>query len=316
MNTGPARPGPSRARGIALLLALLVTALATVLVAMLFDRGEISLGRTRNLARGAQADQYALGLEAWAVDLLRRDASSGQRIDALDDLWAAPLPPTPVAGGTIQGRMRDLDGAFDLNGLVRNGVPNAPALAQFQRLLGALKLDPGMADAVVDWLDGDFEPGMRGAEDNFYLSATPAYRSANRRFMHASELRQVRGFDAQRYAALAPYICALPAPVRLNVNSASIPVLMSLGPNISRAIAERLARDGHARYATAQEFQDALLQAGGSLDAPDGVGVASEYFVAQAEIELDGIAFSYASLLQRQGLESVVLARMRGRYWQ
>ena len=38
----------SRQRGVALITALLVVALATVLVAMILDQGELSLARTAN----------------------------------------------------------------------------------------------------------------------------------------------------------------------------------------------------------------------------------------------------------------------------
>ena len=47
--------------------------------AMLLDAGGVALARTRNVARAAQADAYATGLEDWAIDLLRRDDQSMSR---------------------------------------------------------------------------------------------------------------------------------------------------------------------------------------------------------------------------------------------
>ncbi len=309
MPAAARRIGPLRERGIALLTALLVVALATIMVAMLLDSAEGELARTRNLMRGSQGDQYALGLEAWAIDLLRRDAADGSDNDSRDDMWSAPLPPTPVPGGSVRGQMRDLNGCFNLNSLLT--VPAAER--RLKRLLTVLKLDPELSDAVFDWLDPDFQTRARGAEDNLYLLASPGYRAANRRFVHVSELRQVRGFDRNTYATLAPHVCALPGPSPLNVNTATVPVLMSLDPSITQGVAERVAHEGHAHYTgISTDFAAELLRQGALLTDTSDLGVSSEYFVAEVELELDGIPFGYASLIQRQHGRYAVLARMRG----
>ena len=63
----------ARQRGVALLVALLVVALATVLIASLLDRGELGRARTRNQLREAQAQAYAQGLEVYAARVLQQD---------------------------------------------------------------------------------------------------------------------------------------------------------------------------------------------------------------------------------------------------
>ena len=309
--------GPWRSRGVALLGALLVVALATLMLAMLLDRAEGELARTRNLMRAAQGDQYARGLEAWAIDTLRRDAAEGAGgigSDSRDEPWAQPLPPTPVPGGSVRGAMHDLNGCLDLNALVRNGAEVPQQVERLRRLLQALKRNPELADAIVDWIDPDISPLTRGAEDQIYLLATPSYRAANRAFAHVSELRRVRGVDRDTYAALAPHVCALPGPSVLNVNTATVPVLMSLSPAITQSVAERLSRDGHAHYKNVGEFKEELTRQN-VLFKPDelfGLDVYSEYFVTEAELQLDGIPFAYSSLIQRSRGEYAVLARLRG----
>jgi hypothetical protein len=51
----------------------------------------------------------------------------------------------------------------------------------------------------------------------------------------------------------------------------------------------------------------------GLLLPPDAYGVHSEYFIAEADIVVDGIPYAYASLLRRNGSEVSVLQRTRGR---
>lgn len=302
---------PRTQRGVALLTAVLVVALAGTLIALILDQGNVALARTRNLARAEQADALGLGLEAWVRAILLRDLSQSN-VDSNSDAWAQPLPPTPVPGGRIYGVMRDLNGCFNLNGLADANGPVAVQVRRLERLLRAVELDPALAAAIVDWVDRDFDADVRGAEDQAYLLARPAYRAANRAMAHASELRLVRGIDAQAYARLAPHVCAVPAPSALNVNTASVPVLMSLDDRITRAVAERLYGEGHASHQSVFAFQQQLDQLGmGDADLAE-ISTASTYFLARAEIELDGVPMRRSMLIERRPGVFRVIARARG----
>ena len=83
---------PRHQRGVALLVALLVVALAVILVAALLDRGELALARTRNALRAQQAEAYARGVEIYAARILQ-DPSSETGADTHASTWAVPLPP-------------------------------------------------------------------------------------------------------------------------------------------------------------------------------------------------------------------------------
>lgn len=307
-----------RVRGVALLTALLVVALAGAIVAALLDDGAIALARTANVQRAAQADALATGLEDWAIQILRRDLAIDD-VDARGDLWAQPLPPTPVPGGRIGGRLRDLGGCFNLNNLVGpNGVDEAQ-VELFRRLLAALKLDPGIADAAADWVDPDLMPGaIRGAEDAAYLGLPRPYRAANRAFADASELRLVRGVDGAAWRALSPQVCALPTRTRINPNTAGAPLLQALSPRLDPNGARRLFDDGGARHRDFAAFRTALEQAG-VFDPVEQAAVerlvafSSPYFLAQAEVVLDGIPFAYTSVIERRDARRIgVVARGRG----
>ncbi|HET6545890.1 MAG TPA: type II secretion system minor pseudopilin GspK [Rhodanobacteraceae bacterium] len=310
---------PHRQNGVALLVALLTVALAVILIAGLLDRGELAFARTRNALRGAQATAYAQGMEAYAAEVLLKDLSENPGVDANTDLWALPLPPQQVPGGVISATMRDLNGCFNLNNLAPD-LPDTAARAawldMFRTLLGVRGIDPELADAVVDWLDSDHDPrGNDGAEDTAYLALPVPFRAANRNFAHVSELRLVRGFDGPAYARLAPFVCALPSGSRLNINTASVPILQSLDPHIGQAIAERLWNDGHAQWTSVDELTTLLDRLGVTL-APmlvGQLGVASDYFIARGDITLDDVPLTYYSLIERRrGTGILVLERSRG----
>lgn len=303
-----------RQRGVALIAAVLVVALATVLVAALLDRGEATRARTRNALRAEQGWQLMRGLEHWAALALRRDAEQGG-IDTRDDLWAQPLPPLDLPEARIHGRLRELGGCFNLNSLQVGEAPNAVAVARFERLLRALKLDPRIAAQALDWIDPDSMPGSNGAEDMSLMLRSPPYRAANRAFAHVSELRLLPGVDAKVYALLAPQVCALPAGTPMNLNTASREGWMSLMDEIGPTQAQQLARDGRARYTDAEMLGRELQRLGlPPLALGNDLGFASRYFVLEADIVSDDIPFAYSSLLQRDPAGVRVLARSRGRY--
>jgi general secretion pathway protein K len=306
--------GNRRQRGVALIAAVLVVALATVLVAALLDRGEAARVRTRNALRAEQGWQLMRGLEQWAAVALRRDAEQNG-IDTRDDIWAQPLPPLDLPEARIRGRLRELGGCFNLNSMQQGEVVNAAAVARFERLLRALKLDERIATQAQDWIDPDTTPGTNGAEDMSLMLRSPPYRAANRPFAHVSELRLLPSVDAKVYAVLAPQVCALPADTPMNLNTASIEGWMSLSDEIGPTQAQQLARDGRARYTDPESLSRELERLGlAPLPLGNDLGFTSRYFVLEADIVSDDIPFVYSSLLQRADDGVHVLARSRGRY--
>ena len=298
-------PLPSRQRGVALLVALLVVALSTILIAALLDRGELAMARSRNLLRAEQAQAYAQGLEAYAAQVLLTTWDDGA--DTNGSPWALPLSPQEVPGGRISASLRDLNGCFNLNNL----SPQTPASAQwkaiFEALLTQREIDPRLADAVQAWLDTD--PAAVG-DANHYLAAPLPYRPRGGPFAHVSELRLVRGVDSAIYARLAPHLCALPAGTLLNVNTADAVVLQALG--LSRADAERLWQQGHAQYPAVEDFLAEAREPALTGLRPL-LSTRSHWFLARGDISLDTVPWTYYSLIGRNpGIGVRVYARSRG----
>jgi general secretion pathway protein K len=288
---------PTPQRGVALIVALLVVALATVLIAGLLDRGELAQARTRNQLRESQAQSYALGLEVYAAHVLMEDQAKGNGFDTADSPWAVPLPPTPVPDGMIAAAMSDLNGRFNLNNLdVGPSSPNAPVwLGKFRLLLDALKLDPKLADEVVAWMNP--MPSATAASDAFYLAQPVPYRAAKRTFNHVSELRLVRGFDSENFGKLAPYVSALPPGTQININTASVPVLMTLG--ITQDQAQSVWQHGHAQFKDLGGLRNAL-PALKVIACEVCYATRSSYFLARGEITLDGLPMAFGSIIERR----------------
>jgi general secretion pathway protein K len=225
-----------RSRGVALIVALVVVALATILATRIGAQGALDQRRGATLLAQEQAFQVALGAETWAIEVLRDHTDRQVQRDTLDEAWATPLPPIPIEGGSVQGRLEDLQARFNLNNLVKaDGTKNEVAFAQFQRLLARLELEPKWASLMLDWIDSDtVADGVDGAEDGVYTAFNPPYRTANRPITSISELLALPGFGTARYQRLAPFVAALPVGSQINVCTASGLVLDSLAPGLDR----------------------------------------------------------------------------------
>lgn len=285
-------------RGVALVMAIIVVAIGTMIAVNLIWRGTLDLRRTESALAADQGLMYVQGAEAWAADILRQDLVDSPESDHLGELWATELPPLPVDGGTITGRLEDLQGRFNLNNLVgADGKENALARRQLERLLVSVEADPALAGAVVDWLDPDTELRFpSGGEDVVYSDADPPYRTANSTITSTSELMAIAGFDRDTYRRLAPYITVLPQGTKLNVNTASDVVLASLSDDIDIATATSLVEQrGEAEFVDINGTFEGLVEPDVLKDI-DGV---SEHFLLTATVTLGKNQLTMRSVLQR-----------------
>lgn len=217
-------------RGVALLTALFILALCTTAAVFLTNQHQLSIRRTGNIVTSNQAYLYALGGEALAMSVLNHDRKNSQ-FDALNEEWAMEAAPLPVEGGFIQGELIDLQGRFNLNNLFHQGKVEPIWVSRFEKLLMQFGLEPGLAYAVVDWMDPDQSAqGPYGAEDDYYVGLVPPYRAANTPMRSLSELRLIRGFsEFQNLELLMEHLTVLPEPTAINVNTASREVLIAVG---------------------------------------------------------------------------------------
>jgi general secretion pathway protein K len=205
-----------------------------------------------------------------------------------------------VENGQLSGAAEDLQGRFNLNGLLRGGQIDSAQLARFRHLLAILDLPPGLAEALADWIDADGEArASGGAEDDFYLSLGAPYLAANRALADTGELALVRGFDAATRERLQPFVTALPVPTAVNVNTAPAEVLATLseGMRIEDARALVAARNA-APFATPTAFLERLPR-GLSVNATD-VAVGSDYFLLRVRVVVGDVEARGSALVSRE----------------
>jgi general secretion pathway protein K len=287
----------SRNRGVALITAMLITTLATLVAANLAWDNAMDVRRTMVLLNRDQALQVALGAESLVIGVLHQDLEEGQT-DHLGEFWAGDLPVFPIDGGEVFGTIVDLQGRFNINNLIgEDGQIDADALEQFRRLLNALGLDPRFAGITADWLDDDQDAEFPdGAEDPIYTGILPPYRSANQLLTSVSELAALEGMDKATFDTLLPHITALPGRTNVNVNTATAAVLQSLDENMTPSDVEGLIMERESGG-----FSD-IQTSFSSLVTPDvlnRLNDSTDYFQFRTVVRIDTVRITLYSLLLR-----------------
>ncbi len=308
-------PAPHRQRGVALIIALILVALATILATKLTFDGWIEQRRTITVLAAEQAVHFAMGAEALAADVLAQNVQGGGSQDTLAQPWAQatqPLPLTPENDaegepiGTLQAGLEDMMGRFNLNNLghvTADGKPDPQPLEQFERLLVSVGLETKWAGIARDWIDADDQPtSPDGAEDSIYTSQTPPYRTGNWPMTSASELMNLPGFGADRYRKIAPYVVALPlANSKINVCTAPALVLESFANDLrgeysgSPQVLTAARKEGC--FPDAKTFTQIVNKAEPNL--ANLIAEKSSYFRLTTRVTLGTTEFTLYSLLLR-----------------
>lgn len=294
-------------RGVALITAMLIAALAAMVAANLAWDNALDVRRTMMLLNRDQAVQVALGAESWIMNILREDLEASQT-DHLGELWAAQLPPLPIDNGEVFGTIEDLQGRFNVNNLLDNeGKIEEESLEQFRRLLNALGVDQRFAGITADWIDSDREPSFPdGAEDSIYTGMIPSYRTANQAISNVSELAAIEGMDRETFKILEPHISALPGRTPVNANTATPAVLLSLDENMTVADVEGLVTEREATGFTDIETSFASLV---TPDVLNRLEDSTQYFRLKVVVQIDTVRVTLYSVLLRgpQGSVTPVL---------
>lgn len=318
----------NRQRGVALIIALVLMALATILAVKVGFGGYVERKRTLAMLTAEQAYQFAMGAEALAADVLAQDAQN-TKTDTLAEPWAQTPQPIPLRPpndpegeplGTLQGSLQDEQGRFNLNNLLISdnndaSKPDPDQLALFKRILDKAQMDEKWADLIRDWIDADSEVSFPdGAEDAVYSSQDPPYLTGNWPMVSTSELLSLPGFGLANYQRLAPFVTALPPGTTINVCTAPGLVLDGITGNDEFAKNADFLDKNRRSASGCFPGKEALLR-----DTPEAqrskvdklLSEKSDYFRLTTIVTLGTAEFTLYSLLSRKGINNRVLPILR-----
>lgn len=224
-------------RGAALLTVMMIV--AAMSVAALAVTQSVTRATVRSQALDAQAQLALYAISAEEVAKARMTEVLGP----LDNKLTADLPGLgepqvfPLEQGALTVTARDATNCFNVNRLTRPAEGGRlvadPDMQQAYQAILTDRIEGGYASDMValaasltDWMDDNSVPGSGGAEDGYYASEVPSYRTSGQTLGSISELRAIRGYTIDVYTKIRPLLCALPdtdasVQIKLNINTLS-----------------------------------------------------------------------------------------------
>ena len=321
-------------RGAAIVTALLVVALATVIVSSLFYRESVAIRSIENRATLAQTRWIERAVIDWAKVILR---NSHRDYDWSGSIWATPVAETQldetVTGGAkvgdssrqamLAGRIRDAQARFNVNALVmqdagstntQNGQPgnngqsgnngnsgnnatNAENADVSVAHVVALKRLMGILSLPENLVDRILTRVRKvAAQKRQGRSGGEDWVMPLQRF---DDLRDLPGFSDEVMKKLEPHVTVLPSDARtVNVNSATAEVLEAVARTWNPASIRSFI--ANRDVAPARNLSDPALGlvANSPLDTTL-VAVKSDYFIADGIIRYDRVESETQTLLKR-----------------
>ena len=291
---------PRRARGAAIVLAMLLAALAATIATTLLWQQQRWINDHEHRRDQVQAQALAMAGVQWARQIVNDNAPANAPVH-LGQPWALRLPAIPLENGSIAGYIVDGQSRINVNNL-GNSASQAGTLAAMTRLFATLSVSPALLNAVTDWVDADdrvTDPG--GAEDAWYMAQTTPSLSANAPVKRTGELLAVRGDSSALLGRLRPYVTALDAPSPVNVNTAPPEVLAAVATGLDRAGALALAATREQKpFASVADFRSRLSRADIAVDETL-VDVRSNWFEVSIEARQGDTLARARAMLKRSG---------------
>lgn len=303
MNSAPVFR--SRQGGAAVLMALFVATLATLIVTALFYRQFVLLRTIENQQLVAQSRLLLRGALDWGRAILREDANRSS-YDALSEPWAQPLAETRLdqlgetssiaSLASIAGSMEDAQGRFNLHNLVSNGEIVDRELESLRRLAALLELPTQTADLIAERMleaqGHDDDDGARQGSDAERIRPLP--------LMLPRDISGVAGISPQAVDRLAPYIVVLDENTPVNANTASAEVIAARVPDLTLAEARALVADREriSYFNSIGEVRTRLGQKG-SVVTETQLSTNSRFFFIRGEVKLDRAVTRMEALVKR-----------------
>jgi general secretion pathway protein K len=293
---------PRRQSGAAIIMAMLIMALSTLIISGLFWRQQVTIRSIENRLALSQTRWIERAAVDWARVIIRSDGASSN-VDHLGEVWALPVADTSLdetvtagaqidsktATASLSGQIVDAQSKFNLNNLLRaNGQPNDREADSLKRLFALLNVSTNLIEPLLAY--------QMQARSRTFDGQTIA--PANLPLKRVSDLARIEGFTPAIIDVLEPYVFVLPGPSTVNINTASAEILSALLP-LELAAAKSLV--------TLRERQVFINLDALSKQLPQGLQVPAErwsvesgFFIVRGNVKYDRVIARSDTLLERK----------------
>ncbi|MDP3843610.1 MAG: type II secretion system minor pseudopilin GspK [Oxalobacteraceae bacterium] len=324
-------------RGVAVITALMLTALAVTIVASLFWQQQVQVRSIENQRLHLQTKWILRGALDWARLVLREDAKFSS-VDTLAEPWSVSLAETRLdqyvengragsdqSDATLSGQIVDAQARFNLANLAQGGKVDPREVAAFARLLGSLQLNIALAQTVADAIaraqpaalaatgggalagvasQPGTQPAAPASPGSVQAVATSQPGAQPLPLLQVEDLLAVPGFTAPMLATLQDFVIVLPSNTvtPINVNTASAQVLAAKIEALSQSDAAALVAAREKEYFRSSADFIARLpgNAGGDVN-PSDFATTTNFFIVYGTVRLNRATMEMQSLIERNG---------------
>ena len=309
------RPG-TRQRGVAIVTALLLAALAITVVMSLFGQQNVQVRSIENQRYQLQKQWVMRGALDWSRLILREDAKVN-RVDYIGEPWSVPLEESRLddyvdngrtaeddTDATLSGYIIDAQSRLNLTNLAQNGVVDLPTLQAYQKLLSAQGLDAGLATATASMVTATQATAAQFNPDGTVLSA--AVKAKTLAFTQVDDLLAIPGYTTEVVAKLRDLVVFLPIATPINVNTASAQVISARIAGISLSDAQQIvtSRD-QAYFRDMADFNARWNTSKGAAPNPNLVSTQTNYFIVHGHVRLGRSILDQEALIERTPISGV-----------
>lgn len=281
-------------QGSATIMALIVVSLISICIASLVWQQDFEIRKTRIFKENTQVYWLQRSLIDVVRLVLRIDMSNSQGVDHYGEIWALPIEnssiddflknqdlPEELKGVKFSGSIQDAQALFNISNLwdVNLTTPNLGAIQTYSNLLEQLGLNKNLANQTAQ-----------------YVLRT------NRRLQYLEELINVPGYTSDTIRRISQFAIVLPEPTAINLNTASVEVLLAIWPTLSPADAIKLTQLRLAVPLKNQSDITTLLSKvlpNKTLQSDSSVGVKSDYWLANTNMLIEQRNINTQTLIKR-----------------
>ena len=281
-------------KGSATVMALIVVSLISICIASLVWQQDFEIRKTRIYKENTQVYWLQRSLIDVVRLVLRIDLQNSQGVDHLGEIWAMPIEkssiedflknqdlPEELTSVKFSGSIQDAQGLFNISNLWDENLStvNLVAIQTYANLLDQLGLNKTLATQTAQYI---------------LLN--------NRRLQYLDELINVPGYTSDLIKRLSQFAIVLPEPTAINLNTASVEILLALWPSLSPADALKFSQ---LRLSMPLKNQSDIgqlfskIQPNKTLEESSAVGVKSDYWLANTNMLIDRRNINTQTLIKR-----------------
>ena len=280
--------------GSALIITLLLVTILVSLVVNFVYEVQIDMSTLSNWSYAQKASFIAKSGQNLSTQYISELGSEAYTDERKTEL---PIEQKFAPNVNLTITIEDESSKFNVNSIIfENGSTNEKTLASLKKLIEYLNINPNQALIIADWIDPDSEPRAFDSENS----------SKNDFLWSTDELKLIEGIDKETFHKLRPYITVF-GNNQVNINTAEVPVLVSLGPDMTEELANRII---DYRESSPFENKNHIVRVTG-LEAA-GIKMLDRITVKAAEFRI--ISQATVSEITRV-IESVVDSSMNIHFW-